>query len=196
MTSRLQSFVNSVAAVYAGAPDTTWYVGAEHIHRHENFERIVVYPTDGQITAPRIAGGGRTTESGGIDNVAFERRVKLEFAIWARDYEQGEGRLHAVLLAIEEILSQADLSLENIGERWIFTGEIASGGTIVVLSCAVTFEILEHDKDIVAYDAATNPTPPRPEVGDGAPTTQAESVTIIAEQDGEEIANLTFDEET
>lgn len=180
MASRLQSLVDQVKANYAGT-DTSWFVGAEHIHKHDNWDRIVVYPTTGEVISPQFAAQGRTTEIGGIDDCVFERKPLIEWAIWAKDYEEAEDRLHGVLLAIEKTIAQADISISQLQERWITDGRITDGGSIVVLSTAITFDVLTSDAAIVAWDALNIGT--KPAVGVGQPTDELEQLDITYEHE-------------
>lgn len=178
MTSRLETWVAAVQAQYAGAPDTTWFFGAEHIDRHDNWNRIVVWPTTGPVRNSVIVSKGRTTEIGGRDDVVFERVVNVSIGIWAESFEQAEHRLHGVLLAIEYVQGQADTDLTNITEQWVRaeTKDVTSGGSMVVLSFDIPFNVYTADADIV--DAYATGALPAPDVGEGVPTAQVTNVDI------------------
>ena len=178
--SRLEDFIDALEAAYAGANDTTWYFGAKHIFRHDNWNRIVSWPGNGTITAPTTAGQGYTTDSGGRDDIVLQRMPLVTIGIWAETYEQAENRLHALLLAVDEVASQADISVANLNEQWVEaeTQDLSGDGATVLLSMNVAFMVLAQDGDVVTYDAATAPTPPRPEVGAGQPTDTVDTVNI------------------
>jgi hypothetical protein len=180
MASRFEAFKDLVEAAYAGAADTTWLFGAKHIFDHHNWNRIVVWPGIGFIRAPVTGAQGITTETGGRDDIVWNRNPQMSFGIWAEDTEQAENRLHAVLIAIDDVLSQADIKVANLNENWVEaeSQDNTTDGATVVLTMNVAFDVLARDVDIVAYDAATSPTPPRPEVGDGGPTETVTQVTI------------------
>jgi hypothetical protein len=177
--------MDAIAAAYAGAPDTEWLFGANHIHTNQNWNRMVVWPGQGFITPPGEGAQGFTTETGGIDDKVWKRNPQLSISIWAEDTEQAENRLHAVLIAIDDVVSQADICVSNLNETWVEAEDEdnTSDGAIVILVMNVAFDVLAHDIDQVAYDAATSPAGSRPEVGDGGPTETVTEVTILADND-------------
>jgi hypothetical protein len=185
--TRLQHLADLVKAAYAGSPDTTWYVGPEHVHRHDSWNRIVIYTTDGSALPPDVAAQGwqldellSASEPDARDDIVFVRRVTVELGIWAQSYAQAENRLHAMLVALERVRGASDIALGNIRERWLRSEaqDITGGGSLVVLAFETIFYVLTGDADVVA-DAA--------EIGAGVPTDPIGEIAVAVlheQQDG------------
>jgi hypothetical protein len=213
MASRFETLLAAIRAQYAGDADTgPFLVGAEHLHEHRNWQRVVCAIVGGPINAPTHGAQGRETADGGRVDCVFERRPTVQFALWGDTFEQAENRLHALLLAIENVTAQADVALSDLQEAWVrtTTEAVTEGGSLVVLSARVQFDVLTTDANVVTYDAALNaandpndpdppppPDPPRPDVGESVPTIQATSVAIVAKEDptGETFATVTIEDE-
>jgi hypothetical protein len=198
MASRFATFIAAIETDYSGADDTMWFVGANHIHDHHNWNRIVAWLGDGPVVGPETAAQGITTDESGRDDIVWTRKPRASIGIWAQNEEQAENRLHAILVSLDNILAQADITISSLSEVWIAAQnqDNTSDGQIVVLSFDVSFNVLAHDADIVAYDAASAPTPPRPTVGQGGPTEVVTSVDITADNDeGDDLPTVTVTEE-
>lgn len=194
MTSRLDALVTAWSEAYAG--ETPWLVGAEHIHNHAYANRIVVYPTDGPIMQPAFGAQGmrpaeRTIgQDGAIDDLLWTRRPNLEVAIWGTSQRQAEHRLHGVLVALSHALGESDVEVSGLRESWIRSGDVSSGGVLVVLSVEVCFDVFASDAALLEDEIATGDPGA---FGAGGPTTVVTEVTVTYLQDDETIAVSTFE---
>jgi hypothetical protein len=198
MSVRLSAVVDAVRAHWPDS-ETTWFVGAEHLHAHEGAEnRIVVHPTNGPITEPGIAAQGHYLEtlvpnapaadSTSRDDILWQRRLSVNWVLWGSSYSDAEARLHALLAAMAEALTQSDITLADIREMWVRQGDVTSGGSMVVVSTTIPLLVLTQDVTL----------PDTPGEGVAIETVDQISVNMIHQSDAgdETIATMEIEETT
>jgi hypothetical protein len=191
---RVTELFSLIQAEYLAIDSTAkWFVGAEHIHAHDNWNRIVAVPLGGKIQLASLAAKGRDFGEA-IDDVLFERRPTVEFWVWAGDFGSAESRLHALLIAVSNVVGTCNIDIANIAERWLRAElkDVTGGGAVVVLSFETPVSVVTSDESVITSGAA---------VGAGQPTDTVESATIVAvhqtaEGDEETIATIELTEET
>lgn len=181
--NRFDAFIDALEAAYAGET-TTWFKRAEDAFRHDNWDRIVAYPSDGTIVNPDVAAQGwdldtlpTPAESGAVDDLIWVRRVTINLGIWAGTYEQAENRLHALLVAIAEVIGTSNLQIDSLAERWIRSEaqDLTPGGALVVLSFVATFYVLASDVAVLETEINTG-TPG--DLGTGIATSVVDTFAI------------------
>lgn len=191
--NRFDQLITAIQAEYAG--DTTqWYTRVEDLHRHDNWDRIVAYPSTGVIAQPPIGAKGvvlstinAQAEPGAIDDIVWVRRTTVNLVIWAQSYERAENRLHALLVAIATVIGQSDIDLSDIREQWIRSEaqDLVPGGAVVVLSFVASFYVLASDTTVLATEI-DDPDGEPGAIGTGTPTETVEEIVIVAEQEAED----------
>lgn len=149
---RLRHFADAVQALYGGTEQ--WYVGARHIHAHENaLDRVVVAAAAGTSTEPDLGAQGWAhanldprivANEGRREDVVRVRRVSVDFHVWAPDEDLAESRLHSLILAVDSLDN-----VEIVGERWPTEEEysLADGGGYVILTVVVPLYVVASDED-------------------------------------------------
>lgn len=160
--SRFSDLVEEIAAVFPTAGETTFLVGEEHLATNQNHNRIVAYHGDGEIKSRPMGGIDKS------DEWLWNRYVPVTFAIWASSRNQAENRLHALLVALYQILGDSVIGMSNVRERWLMKG-IANAGRAVDVTCTISFPVFASDANCVQADA---------EPGAGFATVVATSVTL------------------
>ena len=177
MTSRLQTFVDQVESEYAD-PTTVWLIGPQYVFASENWPRIVTYVKGGRIT-PSETGAKGVDVAGGIDDVVAVRRPTVVMALWGRNYDDAENRLHALVIALFKVLGDSSEGIDQINVAWPHaeSKDITSDGTLVILQFITPFDIITSDHNVVADGDP---------IGAGQDTETVTSATI----------GLTLDDET
>lgn len=202
---RLESLQTALEAAYAGA-DTTWLVGAEHIYGHQNWNRVVVYLLGGAIVTPDIAAQGvqledlqTPTVAGAIDDILWVRKARVGLAIWAANTRQAENRLHAMLIAVSQVLGDSDIEVSDLNETWIQqeNRDVTSGGALVTLEFNFTLYVVSSDYDVVAEEISSGS---EQTIGEGVPTETVDEVGLTGTHENEDtddtIGTITIVEET
>lgn len=179
---RFAHLVAAVQAEYAG-PEP-WYTSAEDAARLAGaLSRIVVYPLSATVGPPRIGPQGRDLEElepgaehlpGAVDDVVWERVLRVRFELWAPTTSLAESRVHALLLALDRAVSST-LEIDQITETWHRQQQrdIAGGGQRVDLELLATLYVVTSDRDVVLED---DPAP----IGAGQPTSPVDALTMRA----------------
>lgn len=193
--SRLEAFFQALHDRYAGT-DTDWWFGARHIFRHDNWNRIVLWPQGGTVLSPTSGAQGFVTSAAGVDDKIAQRMPVIHVGIWAENYEQAENRLHSLIEAVDYLVGDTDP--ENINGRQEYwpldeTQDVTTNGVQVVYSFNLAFDVLSRDRTITAYDAAAEPSGDRPTVGAGVDVDVVETVNI---RTPEELDVPTYTEES
>lgn len=166
--SRLSDIVDLVQARYPTAGSPVFEVGARFDSANRGWNRIVVWSESSTIEPPKTA----THERG--QTVVAVRQLRVVWSLWARDYEQAESRLHALILAIVGAIGDSDISVDFEGEAWqAEDGRVTSGGALVHLSTVIGLHVLESDFGVVQNDI---------EPGDPMPLTEVDQIGIVLTQ--------------
>lgn len=176
---RLSSFVDAVHTAYPGSEP--WYIGADKLQQNESaLDRCVVAPVSGNVTAPPSGAQGVDVSEidpayTGIDDIVCTRVLNAAFHLWAPDFIAAENRLHALLIAINDV-AESTAGTVGITEQWPQQGDITSGGSYVVVTVTLRVYVIASDREVVASAAP---------IGAGAPTETVNSVGLTGSIDTE-----------
>lgn len=166
--SRFSEIVERIREKYPTAGDTRWELGAEALGKHDNWNRIVAFTTDGTIKVPdQSATRDRT------DTHVRTRIVDAVFAIHGSSYSQTESRLHALISAIDEAMGATSDVIGDMRERW-YRGNAARTGRRVDLIIPMGLRVMASDFLVVEDDV---------EPGQGFPTTLTTSIGLTGQVD-------------
>lgn len=179
---RFGSFVDAVQAGYpltGTSADPAWYVGAEHLAAHDNWNRIVAWHTEARILSPDRGAISRT------DRVVARRVLRVHVSVWSKDARRAENACHALHVAIDGASGESNNVVGDVREQW-FPGSIEHGGASFDLSFDLAINVLASDLEVIASDA---------EPGAGTPVTPATELVIGSQLDDQALPDVSLSNE-
>lgn len=183
---RFRALAEKIELAYPGSEP--WLIGPAHVHSQTHAcNRIVAYPVQGPIVTPGIAGQGWNLEDldpdviaqiDSIDDIIAARKLQCVFHVWAPDDTKAENRLHALIVAVTDVLDASNITLDSLSEAWpqAVDLQITSGGCMVILTASITLFVLAGDINTVEADTATD-------IGEGTPTEAVTEATVTYQQE-------------